>query len=112
MNNKKYSPELKNLYLRMISIEPNERPSLEEVLKDPLLKEINEIESDEKKFAKFKKEYKNYMIGIINKSNKSSEVNTKENKEAEDDKMETRGMPSENIKEYFDPKKKPKKLIN
>ena len=112
MNNKKYSPELKNLYLRMISIEPNERPSLEEVLKDPLLKEINEIESDEKKFAMFKEEYKNYMIEIINKSNKSSEVNTKENKKDEDDENETRSMPSENIKEYFEPKKKPKKLIN
>ena len=58
MNNKKYSPELKNLYLRMISIEPNERPSLEEVLKDPLLKEINEIESDEKNLQCLKKNIK------------------------------------------------------
>ena len=30
----------------MISFEPDERPSLEEVLKDPWFKEINEIESD------------------------------------------------------------------
>ena len=109
MNKKNLSLELKNLYLNMISIEPSERPSLEEVLKDPWLKEINEIESDEEKFAKFKEEYKNYMQGIIDKLNKSSEVNV--NKKANKGEYETRGISSDNIKEYFNSKMKPKKLI-
>ena len=66
--------------------------------------------SDEEKFAKFKEEYKNYMQGIIDELNKSSEVNV--NKKANKGEYETRGISSENIKEHFNSKMKPKKLIN
>ena len=114
MNKKNISLELKNLYLNMISIDPKERLSLEEVLKDPWLKEINEIESDEEKFAKFKEDYKNYMQRIIDKLNKSSEVNTNKNKKDKEEADETSNSRAirENIKQYFNSKMKPKKLIN
>ena len=43
------SEDLKNLYLKMISFNPNVRPTIEEILKDPWMKEINDLNESEYK---------------------------------------------------------------
>ena len=43
----KISKELISLYIRMISFNPDERPSIEEILKDPWMKEINDLKEEE-----------------------------------------------------------------
>ena len=106
------SEELKNLYLKMISNKPSQRPKLEEVLIAPWLKEINEIESNNNKdkFEEFIQKYKNYMIGIQNKANGSNEVK-KKNEEVKGTKEEAKAMPSKD-EQAFSSNLRPKKLIN
>ena len=43
------SEDLKTLYLRMVSFNPDERPTIEEILKDPWMKEINDLNESEYK---------------------------------------------------------------
>ena len=43
------SEDLKTLYLKMVSFNPDERPSIEEILKDPWMKEINDLNESEYK---------------------------------------------------------------
>ena len=105
-----YSSELKNLYYKMISMKPRERPKLEDVLIDPWLKEINEIESNKEKFKEFIQKYKNYMIGIQNEANGSNEVK-KKNEEAKETEEKSKAMPSKD-EQAFSSNLRPKKLIN
>ena len=53
------SNEFKNLYFKMVAYDPNERPSIENILKDPWLDEINTLE--EKDPEKYKKLEENYI---------------------------------------------------
>lgn len=74
----KITPELKNLYIKMMAFKPEKRIDIAQILDkdhpDPWLKEIYDIESDEIKFNEFKKEYKNYMEGIIKIPNILSKI--------------------------------------
>ena len=94
----------------MISIEPIQRPSLGNVLTDPWLKGINDIENNEEKFKEFIKNYKNYMNDIKNEANKSNEVK-KKNEGVERKKEKPKAMPAKG-KQTFGPNLRPKKLIN
>ena len=52
------SDELKELYLKMVAYNPEERPSIEMILKDPWMKEINDLNDTE---------YKNLENEVYNK---------------------------------------------
>ena len=92
LGDKELSEEFKKLYIWMNSYDPKQRASsIEEILKHPWFKEINELKEDEYeklnnelvlKFLKLKEE-----IGEDNE-----EVNTKPKKGDEDDKSKTKGF--------------------
>jgi len=68
-----FSDEFKELYIKMVAYEPLARPSLDDVLSDPWLKEINDIfenkEEKEKLEEEYKKEFSN-LCEIIKKNDK------------------------------------------
>ena len=43
----KISDELKSLYIKMVSFNPHERPTIDEILKSPWMKEIEDLNEDE-----------------------------------------------------------------
>ena len=45
--NKNLSESFKNLYLKMVDFSPNKRPSIDEILKDDWLKEINDLNEEQ-----------------------------------------------------------------
>lgn len=105
------SDEFKKLYVSMVAYEPKERPSIDQILEDPWLKEINDLKGEQK--TKFQKDYKDYMTQINNKINGINETvdlpeDSEEKKETD---SETRGI-SGNGNEYFNWQLKPKKLNN
>ena len=53
-----FSEEFKKLYIKMVAYEPLSRPSLDDVLKDPWLKEINDLLENKKEKENLEKEYK------------------------------------------------------
>ncbi len=109
LGDKELSEEFKKLYIWMNSYDPKQRASsIEEILKHPWFKEINELKEDEYeklnnelvlKFLKLKEE-----IGEDNE-----EVNTKPKKEGEDDKSKTKGF-SNDEDLFFPLDMKPKKF--
>ena len=75
--------EFKELYVKMIAYKPAERPSIEKILKDKWLEEINkksdkEIEDIEAEIYEDFLERESYLINkkttIINKENKNNEI--------------------------------------
>ena len=82
---KKISKPLKNLYLKMISFEPKDRPSINDILlKDPWMKEIRKLkENDYKKlekevyeeFKKIEDTINNKEINVISNKGQSSSNN-------------------------------------
>jgi len=114
----KITPELKNLYVKMIAFEPEKRIDISKIIDkehpDPWLKEIYDIESDKDKFEEFKKEYKNYMEGIIKIPNILSKIIKNINEiTVPKRKNKTKGISSVKNEEegHFDLNMKPKKLI-
>ena len=73
---KEISDELKNLYLKMISFNPDERPNIEEILNDPWMKEINDLNENEYKRleTEVSKEFKRLENIISNKNNKGNNI--------------------------------------
>ncbi len=59
---KKISEELKNLYLKMVSFIPEKRPTIEEILNDEWMKEINVLNKEE--FEKLENEVKKELLTI------------------------------------------------
>ena len=114
----KITPELKNLYVKMIAFKPEKRIDISKIIDkdhpDPWLKEIYDIESDKDKFEEFKKEYKNYMEGIIKIPNILSKIIKNINEiTVPKRKNKTKGISSVKNEEegHFDLNMKPKKLI-
>ena len=70
------SDELKNLYLKMVSFNPDERPNIEEILNDPWMKEINDLNENEYKRLEVEvyKEFKKLENIIENKNNKRNNI--------------------------------------
>ena len=54
INTNGLSEEFKNLYLKMVAYNPNERPTIEEIYNDEWMKEIRDL--DEKEFEKYENE--------------------------------------------------------
>ena len=61
-----FSEEFKKLYIKMVAYEPLSRPSLDDVLSDPWLKEINDIleNKEEKEKENLEEEYKNEFSSL------------------------------------------------
>ena len=75
------SKEFKDLYVKMVAKNPEERPSIEDILKDDWMKEINDIKNDEKKKEDLKTEiYEEFLEreDLIN-SMKKKEMKTENN---------------------------------
>ena len=70
------SDEFKNLYLKMISFNPDERPNIEEILNDPWMKEINDLNENEYKNLEIDvyKEFKRLENIIENKKNNKRNI--------------------------------------
>ena len=62
---KKFSPELKKLLIKMLAINPKERPTLEEIYKDEWMKEIISLSENE---------LKNYEQVYINEMKNRNEM--------------------------------------
>jgi serine/threonine protein kinase len=62
------SESFKQLYLKMVNFSPNERPSIDEILKDDWLKEINELNEEQMNTLEkeVKQEFKNREAKIKN----------------------------------------------
>ena len=59
-----FSEEFKKLYIKMVAYEPLARPSLDDVLKDPWLKEINDIFENKEEKENLEEEYKNEFSSL------------------------------------------------
>ena len=72
------SDELKALYLKMVCFNPDERPTIEEILQDPWMKEINSLNEEELKclekevFEDFKEREKKVIASNENVTTHSS----------------------------------------
>ena len=64
-----YSKEFKNLFVRMIAYNPEERPRIKDILlKDPWLEPLNTlIEKEPEKYRKLEEEYVEYMLKLEQK---------------------------------------------
>ena len=60
------SDELKALYLKMVSFCPEKRPSIDKILKDPWMKEINDL--NEIEYKNLEKEVYQEFLKIMNKT--------------------------------------------
>ena len=76
------SDEFKNLYIKMVSFTPKERPNIDEIFNDPWMKEIKDLNDEEYKilekevYEEFKRleEIKNKRNETINATNKDNEI--------------------------------------
>ena len=62
-----FSEEFKKLYIKMVAYEPLSRPSLDDVLSDPWLKEINDILENKEEKKNLEIEYKNEFLSLCGK---------------------------------------------
>ena len=102
------SKEFKDLYIKMITYNPDSRPTAEEVLNHPWFNEINELKKDEKKMEKIENKIKQKFIDLEQtvKQNFKKEMEAK-NKKPEDNNNKTKsGGYDEDI--YFNINCKPK----
>ena len=108
MNQVKLSSEFKDLYIKMITYEPDKRITAEEILNHPWFNEITEIKKNPEKMEEIEKDIKSKFTDveeIVKKANKKElekKINAnKENKGASD----TRSIKVEKI--YFNDNQKP-----
>jgi len=107
------SQEFKKLYLRMVAYEPNERPRIDEVLKDPWLEEINILlEKDQEKYKNLEKEFSDYLSKIEMKIEEMNQEIIEPPKIIEEEKQKgpSRGISSDEEDKYFNQNLKPKKM--
>ena len=73
------SEEFKKLYIKMISQDPKSRPSIDEILKDPWMKEINDLKKENKeKYKDLKSQMREKFMEL---ENELKEEKTKDNNE-------------------------------
>ena len=105
----KFSQEFKDLYIKMINYNPQQRPTVEEVLKHKWFKEINDM--NEEQINDLKNKVKEEFIKLINTV---KEYSQKEIKAAEriskGSLYNVRGF-SDNYDKFFYNNMKPKKLM-
>ena len=109
LDGKILSEQFKELYQKMVAYEPSERPNIGDILKDPWLQEINDLNDQPKKFAEFIKDYKKYMSNLRDKINEANEtVNVKDKQNI---KNKTKVFDLDKMTQYFDSDMKPKNLF-
>ena len=101
----KVSKELKNLFIKMISFQPSDRPNIKEILESEWMKELNDMTQEQKDKLEndIKEEFKKRepIVDILKKQQMEF-VNS------QSQEMNNRGSDIEN--EYFEPNIKPKIL--
>ena len=98
------SEDLKNLYLKMVSYDPEERPTIEEILQDPWMKEINDLNESEYKILE-KEVYQDF----IEREKKVREKNEKITTHQNNDGFSCDNYRTANDEEqFFNPNIKPK----
>lgn len=89
------SEELKNLYIKMVSFNPEQRPSIEEIFKDPWMKEVTSL--DEKGYAELEnevfEEFQKREVDVLNNNETleaqgSSEIGFGNDRALDDNKVE------------------------
>ena len=107
----KLSKELKDLYIKMISNKPEKRPSIDEILEDPWMKEINDLKKDNnEKYKELKEELKSIFSGLQQEIKEDDEqIETKPKIEEREDKPIKKSF-SENEELYFPLNMQPKKF--
>ena len=74
IGNKNLSEELKNLYFKMVSFNQKSRPSIEMILEDPWMKEINELKkTDKEKYYELKNELISKLLKFEDEIKKDDE---------------------------------------
>ena len=93
------SSEFKELYFKMISIKPEKRPNITEILNDPWIKEIDELKKTNKDqfdilekeiseiFSSLREEVKNYNKKEMEANNKKSESASYNNRSISDESI-------------------------
>ena len=90
------SNEFKNLYLRMVSVNPERRPSIKEILNDPWMKEINDMNEDQ--LNQLNLEIVEEFINLKEKKNKLNETfESNQNSENLDFDINSRGASLEQM---------------
>ena len=90
------SPEFKELYFKMISIKPEKRPNIKEILNDPWFKEIDDMKkNNQEQFIKLENEISEIFSSLrkdVKKHNrKEMKNNNKESKNASNNCRSTSG---------------------
>ena len=97
---KQLSPEFKDLYIRMITYDPNKRITAEEILNHPWFNELKEIEKNPEKMKEIEQDIKNKFTEleetVKNANKKELEKNKNKNNENEGSSG-TRGIKDEKI---------------
>ena len=92
------SPELKTLYLKMVAFNPEERPTIDQILVDPWMKEINDL--NEQEYSLLEKEIYEEFLEMEKKVNANNEKLSCES--SSDIAMgNTRGLEGD-VNEYFE----------
>ena len=100
------SDEFKNLYLRMVSYKPERRPRIKEILNDPWMKEINDMNEDQ--LNELNNEIIEEFMKLQEKKNDLNEtLQTTQNTENFEEQFNSRGM---SLEQKFEDNIKIKKI--
>ena len=97
---KDVSEEFKNLYVKMVAKNPEERPSIDDILKDKWMEEIIDIKKDEKKKEDLKIEIYEELLERENVINSMKSKERKTEKKEDNGNNGNRSLGQENH-EYF-----------
>ena len=97
------SNEFKNLFVRMVAYNPEERPRIKEILsEDPWLNELNVLlEKNPEEYKKLENEYISLMTKLEEKINEMLKVEIQAEENKGEEKPKTRGISFDESKKYF-----------
>ena len=102
--------KVKNLYIKMISYSPEQRPSIEDILKDPWMEEITSL--DDKGYSELEKEvYKEFEKREIDVVSNNETINSDSSSSNEISIGNNRGLSDDEVA-YFDLSLTPKYIQN
>jgi serine/threonine protein kinase len=110
LKNKIISDDLKDLYIRMISRDPNERPSIEEILEMNWMKELKDLDEDQ--YEKVENDIRKNFLELAKtiEGDNNEELKVEEKNDHKNTKIPSRSMDDEN--KSFDSEIRPKKFDN
>ena len=100
------SQELKNLFIKMISFNPNDRPDIKQILESPWMKELNDMNQEQldKLEKEVKEEFEKREVMVNADKEQIMEINNIKSEEFSQNR-------SSNDYDYFQPFLKPKALL-